>query len=617
MKRIGSGGELKELQGELAAKRPEGRRAIAVCAGTGCKAFGSFKLLPVFAAELKKRKLEKEVELRPTGCHGFCERGPLVLMFPQGVLYTRVKAEDVPEIVEKTVVGGGVVERLLYQDPVTGKRYQKEHEIPFYAQQHRLVLKNNGLLDPTSIEDYLGLGGYGALAKALRMGAEAVVEAVKESGLRGRGGAGFLTGVKWERCRANTSGDGKRVVICNADEGDPGAFMDRSVVEGNPHSVLEGMVIGAYAMGASEGYVYIRQEYPLAVERLGQAVEQAREAGLLGKDILGSGFEFEVKIYRGGGAFVCGEESALIASIEGRRGVPRRRPPYPSQSGLWGKPTCINNVETWANVPWIIEKGAGWYRSIGTEGSKGTKIFSLVGKVNNTGLVEVPMGMSLRQIVFGIGGGIPTGKQSTAGQTGGPSGGCLPEGKLDVAVDFDTLVREGAMMGSGGMIVMDEDTCMVDVAKYFLKFLKSESCGNCTSCREGLVQLHRLLTEVTEGRGTEGMLEEIGELAGTVRATSLCALGTTAVNPVESTLKYFREEYQAHVRDKRCPARVCKALIKYEINEKCNGCTLCAKRCPQGAVAGEKKAAHRIEQGKCIKCGICADVCNQDAVTVG
>ncbi len=614
MPRFSSEKDLESYRQKVAAGRAPDRRAVAVCAGTGCKAFGSAKLLPVFEAELAKASLQGKIELRATGCHGFCERGPLVLIFPAGRLYTKVKPEDVPEIVREDLAGGRVVERLLYRDPVSGKVYEKEEDIPFYKHQQRLVLKNNGLLDPASLDDYLALGGYRALAKAFAMGPEKVLEEVKKSGLRGRGGAGFWTGRKWEICRAAPGPD--KVIICNADEGDPGAFMDRSVIEGNPHSVLEGMLIGAFAIGANTGCVYIRQEYPLAVERLGRAVAAAREAGLLGENILGSGFAFDLRIYRGGGAFVCGEESAMIASIEGRRGVPRRRPPYPAQSGLWGRPTNINNVETWANVPWIVDRGADWYRAIGTEKSTGTKIFSLVGKVNNTGLVEVPMGISLRQIVFDIGGGIPGGKKFKAVQTGGPSGGCLPASKLDIPVDFDTLVREGAMMGSGGMIVMDESTCMVDVARYFLNFLKFESCGNCTSCRDGLYQLHRLFTDIAEGRGSEHTLELVEELARTVKATSLCALGSTAVNPVESTLKYFREEILAHVRDRRCPAKVCKALITYTINDKCNGCTLCAKRCPQQAITGVVKKLHVIDQQKCIKCGICLDVCKQDAVWV-
>ncbi len=459
-----------------------------------------------------------------------------------------------------------------------------------------MLLRDNGLLDPTSIDDYIALGGYSALARALEMGPEAVLEEVKRSGLRGRGGAGFPTGRKWEACR-KAHGELK-YVVCNADEGDPGAFMDDALLEGNPHSVLEGMIIGALAMGAREGHVYVRQEYPVAVERITRAIEQARELGLLGEAILGSELCFDVQVSRGGGAFVCGEASAMMASLEGRRGVPRRRLIHLSDKGLWGRPTNLNNVETWANVPHIVLKGADWFSSIGTEGSTGTKIFSLVGKVNNTGLVEVPMGTTLREIVFGAGGGVPGGKAFKAVQTGGPSGGCLPADKLDVPVDFDTLVAEGSMMGSGGMIVMDEDTCMVDVAKYFLRFLASESCGNCTSCRDGLAILHDLLGDITEGRGTRETIALVEELADTVEATSLCALGTSAVNPVLSTLRYFRDEYLAHVDDKRCPAGVCKALISFSIDaERCNGCTLCAVRCPQDAVVGREEAAAHDHAG--------------------
>ncbi len=615
MAALKSAKQLSDYRKKLKSAASSRRRKIAVCAGTGCKALGSFPLFDAFAAELKKNKLASRVDLVATGCHGFCERGPLVLFHPEGLLYQRVKPGDVAEIVAKTVKQKKVITRLLYQDPNSGKRYRKEQEIPFYKHQKRLVLASNGQLDPTSIDDYVRGGGYAALARAIEMGSRKIIEEIKRSGLRGRGGAGFSTGNKWEIC-SRTESD-KRYLVCNADEGDPGAFMDRSVIEGNPHSVIEGMIIGALAIGADEGYVYVRQEYPLAVERLEIAIGQARRLGLLGKNILGSEKRFDVKINRGGGAFVCGEESALIASIQGERGVPRRRPPYPAVEGLFGKPTNINNVETWANVPIIIGKGSKWYSSIGTAGSKGTKIFSLVGKVNNTGLVEVPMGMTLGKIVFDIGGGIPGGKKFKAVQTGGPSGGCLPESKLDTPVDFDTLLEQGAMMGSGGMIVMDESTCMVDVARYFLRFLKSESCGNCTSCREGLVRLHELLSDICEGRANADTIPMIEELAETVKTTSLCALGKTAVNPVLSTLRYFREEYRAHIEEQRCPAGVCKALITYRIDAKlCNGCTLCVKNCPQDAISGQKKKLHVIDQDLCIKCGICKDVCNQDAVLV-
>ena len=588
---------------------------IAVCVGTGCRANGAIAVYEALRAEVQARGAGRRVEARATGCLGFCQGGPMLLLFPEGIVYQHVGVKDVPEIVERTALGSEIIERLLYVDPETDLQCRREEEIPFYRHQQRVLLRDNGLLDPTSIDAYIALGGYSALSKALDMGPEAVLEEVKRSGLRGRGGAGFPTGRKWEACR-NAEGELK-YVVCNADEGDPGAFMDDALLEGNPHSVLEGMIIGALAMGAREGHVYVRQEYPVAVERITRAIEEARELGLLGEVILGSELSFDLRVSRGGGAFVCGEASAMMASLEGRRGVPRRRLIHLSEKGLWGRPTNLNNVETWANVPHIVLKGADWFSSIGTEGSTGTKIFSLVGKVTNTGLVEVPMGTTLREIVFGAGGGVPDGKAFKAVQTGGPSGGCLPADKLDVPVDFDTLVAEGSMMGSGGMIVMDEDTCMVDVAKYFLRFLASESCGNCTSCRDGLAILHDLLGDITEGRGTRETIALVEELADTVEATSLCALGTSAVNPVLSTLRYFRDEYLAHVDDKRCPAGVCKALISFSIDaERCNGCTLCAVRCPQDAVVGEKKQPHTITQERCIKCGICRDVCNRDAVLV-
>jgi NADH:ubiquinone oxidoreductase subunit F (NADH-binding)/(2Fe-2S) ferredoxin/NAD-dependent dihydropyrimidine dehydrogenase PreA subunit len=613
--RLAGARELERYRDALvAAERPH-RGVIAVCVGTGCRANGAVGVYEALRAEVEARGGAREVEARATGCQGFCQGGPLLLLIPEGIVYQRVRVEDVPEIVEKTLLDGEPVERLLFTDPATDRQCLKEEEIPFYGRQQRVLLRDNSLLDPTSIDAYISLGGYAALARALEMGPEAVLEEVKRSGLRGRGGAGFPTGRKWEACR-RASGDLK-YVVCNADEGDPGAFMDDALLEGNPHSVLEGMIIGAHAMGAREGHVYVRQEYPVAVERITLAISQARELGLLGDGILGSELTFDVRVSRGGGAFVCGEASAMMASLEGRRGVPRRRLIHLSEKGLWGRPTNLNNVETWANVPHIVLRGADWFSSIGTPGSTGTKIFSLVGKVANTGLVEVPMGTTLREIVFGAGGGIPDGKSFKAVQTGGPSGGCLPAGKLDVPVDFDTLVAEGSMMGSGGMIVMDEGTCMVDVAKYFLRFLAAESCGNCTSCRDGLTILHDLIGDITEGRGTRETIALVEELADTVEATSLCALGTSAVNPVLSTLRYFREEYLAHVDDGHCPAGVCKALIRYSIDaERCNGCTLCAVRCPQDAVVGEKKQPHTITQELCIKCGICKDVCKRDAVLV-
>ena len=554
------------------------------------------------------------MRIRATGCHGFCERGTLVVSQPEGVLYQRVKPEAVPEIVNQTVREGAVIEEHLYDNPVTGERHKLEKDIPFYKHQNRLILGMNGHIDPASIDDYIAQGGYGALVKALEMGPDKVLGEVKASNLRGRGGGGFPAGRKWETCR-NADAD-KRYVICNADEGDPGAFMDRSILEGNPHSVIEGMIIGAFTIGSDEGYVYVRHEYPLAIERLTLALEQAREKGFLGENILGSGLNFDIKINRGGGAFVCGESTALMASIEGKVGEPRAKHIHTVVSGLNDKPSNLNNVETWANVPLIVNNGSKWYTKMGTDNSPGTKIFSLVGKVNNTGLVEAEMGMTLRQIIFDVGGGIPGGKEFKAVQTGGPSGGCLPKDKLDLPVDFDSLWNEGSMMGSGGMIVMDETTCMVDVAKYFLGFLKFESCGKCTTCREGIRRLHELVTDVTEGKATMETLDLIEQLCDTVEVASLCALGQTAVNPVRSTMKLFRSEYEAHVKDHKCPAGVCKELIHYEITEDCTGCLVCKKRCPESCISGEKKQLHTIDQSKCIKCGICMDVCKFDSVRV-
>jgi NADH-quinone oxidoreductase subunit F len=607
MVRLTSRGELERVRAEVIARRDPERKAVAVCAGTGCVAYGSTKLIDVFRREVSRLGLD--VEVRATGCHGFCERGPLVVVYPRKIFYQRVQPKDVEEILEKTVVGGEVLERLLYQDPVSGEKYVYEEEVPFYKYQQRLILGNNGRIDPTSLEDYLAIGGYGALAKAMfEMGREAVLEEVLAAKLRGRGGGGFEAGWKWKGCK-EAKGEPK-YVICNADEGDPGAFMDRSVLEGNPHSVIEGMVIGAYTIGSSQGYVYVRNEYPLAVERLGIALQQAREAGLLGEDILGSGFSFDIRINKGGGAFVCGESTALMLSIEGEVGEPRAKHIHTVEAGLWDKPTNLNNVETWANVPHIVNRGAAWFCSIGTEGSKGTKIFSLVGKVNNTGLVEVPMGITLREIVEKIGGGIPKGGKFKAVQTGGPSGGCLPESMLDLPVDFDELTKAGSMMGSGGMIVMDQNTCMVDVARYFLDFLRFESCGKCVTCREGLKQLWEIVDRITKGQGREGDLELIAELSECVAEASLCALGGTAPNPVLSTLRHFRSEYEAHIREHRCPAKVCKELITFTIDaEKCTGCRVCAKKCPTGAISGEKKKVHVIDQSKCIKCRVCYESC--------
>ena len=618
MKKLNSLFKLQKLQESLAEQRESPKSCIAVCGGTGCYAYGAKDVHKAFKDEIKRQRMKDKVDLMLTGCHGFCECGTLVVIHPEEIMYVRVMPEDVSEIIKESVLKKNIIERLLYIDPASGERIKYEHEIPFYSRQQRLVFGSNGLIDPTSIEDYLAIGGYSALSKVLfDMKPEEVIEEIKKSGLRGRGGGGFPSGIKWETCRDAPSPNGTRYIICNADEGDPGAYMDRSLLEGNPHSVIEGMLIGAYAIGSNKGYVYVRNEYPLAVKNLGIALEQAREYGLMGEDILSSGLSFDVKISRGGGAFVCGEESALIASLEGRMGEPRRRPPYPAVKGLWGKPTNINNVETWANVPIIINRGAEWYSRIGTKGSKGTKIFSLVGKINNTGLVEVPMGIKLREIIYDIGGGIPGGKRFKAIQTGGPSGGCIPESLIDLQVDYEKLKEVGSMMGSGGMIVMDESTCMVDIAKYFVKFLTEESCGKCVPCREGLDRILDILTDITEGNGKEGDIELLEELASVVKDTSLCALGGTAPNPILSTIRYFRDEYEIHIKKHRCPATVCKALIAFTINEdKCTGCGICAKKCPQEAISGEKKEPHKIDQEQCIKCGLCRDLCKFDAVIV-
>jgi NADH-quinone oxidoreductase subunit F len=549
--------------------------------------------------EIRKQGLSDEVDIRRTGCHGFCEKGPIVVVHPAEVSYFEVEPEDVTEIISQTVKEEQVIERLLYVDPGTSERVTHESEIQFYKHQERLVLGSNGSIDPKSIDDYLALGGYSALAKALcRMTPEQVLEEVKRSHLRGRGGGGFPTGRKWEG--AGSAPDGPKYVIVNADEGDPGAYMNRSTLEGNPHLVLEGLIIGAYAVGAHEGYVYVRQEYPLAVENVGLAIEQAEAYGFLGENILGSGFDFVVRVHQGAGAFVSGESTALMTALEGRVGEPRPKYIHSNVKGLWDRPSVLNNVETWANVPLIINNGADWFAQFGTEGSKGTKIFSLVGKVSNTGLVEVPMGTTLRDIIFKIGGGIPGGKRFKAVQTGGPSGGCIPKELLDLQVDFDELTGAGSMMGSGGMIVMDEDTCMVDVARYFIHFLTDESCGKCVPCREGLRQMHKILTSITEGKGREGDIELLEELSEVAIDASLCALGTTAPNPVLSTIRYFRDEYEAHIKEKKCPALSCKALISYYIDpEKCQACTICLRECPADA----------IDQEKCTRCGTCFEVC--------
>jgi NADH:ubiquinone oxidoreductase subunit F (NADH-binding)/(2Fe-2S) ferredoxin/NAD-dependent dihydropyrimidine dehydrogenase PreA subunit len=617
--------DLEVLRERLRAGRRGGRRTVSVGGGTCCIAKGSLAVYEKFRELVGSEGLEKTVDVKMSGCHGFCEHDPVVIIQPDEIIYMDVKERDVAEIVSSTLRDGRPVERLLYADPVTGRHEAHEGEIPFYHKQLRVVLRNIGRIDPTSIEDYIAAGGYASLAKVLSgMTQEQVISMMEKSGLRGRGGGGFPTGKKWRSCR---SAPGKtRYVVCNGDEGDPGAFMDRSVMEGDPHSVIEGMIIGAYAIGADEGFVYVRMEYPLAVERLIQAIQSAREYGLLGDSILGSGKRFDIRINRGGGAFICGESSALMASLEGRAGEPRAKYIHMVERGLWEQPTTLNNVETWANVPVIVEKGPEWFSSLGTDTSKGTKVFSLSGKVKNTGLVEVPMGITLREILFDIGGGVRGKKKFKAVQTGGPSGGCLVVdveergdggsfNLIDLPVDFDRLTEAGSMMGSGGMIVMDEGDCMVDVAKYFLSFLKEESCGKCVPCREGIRHMLTILDRITSGEGTEDDLTLLEELAETIAEASLCALGTQAPNPVLSTLKYFRNEYEAHIRDKRCPAGVCKALISYSIDAgACTGCALCAKNCPAGCIVGNVKEVHAIRREDCIKCGICYDVCKFDAV---
>ncbi len=609
MRRINSPADLEGLRKDILSKRNRNKPCITLCSGTACHASGSEKVAAAIEQEIEKQGLKGEVDFRRTGCHGFCEKGPIAVIYPEEICYLQVMPEDISEITSRTLKEKKVIDRLLYVDPNTGEKATHESDIPFYKNQERLVFGPNRRIDPKSIEDYLAIGGYQALAKALfEMTPEQVIREVKGANLRGRGGAGFPAGMKWEAAR-NAPGETKYVIV-NCDEGDPGAYMDRSLMEGNPHSVLEGLIIGAYAIGSHEGYIYVRQEYPLAVENVGIAIKQAEQCGFLGENILGSGFDFTIQMHRGAGAFVCGEETSLLMSLEGKAGEPRARPPYPATKGLWDKPTNINNVETWANIPFIINKGADFFTSIGTEGSKGTKIFSLVGKVNNTGLVEVPMGITLRDIIYKVGGGIPGGKKFKAVQTGGPSGGCIPEEHLDIEVDFDELAQVGAIMGSGGMIVMDEDTCMVDVARYFLAFLADESCGKCVPCREGIRQMLKILTNISEGKGKEGDIELLVELSETTRNASLCALGKTAPNPVLSTIRYFRDEYEAHIKEKRCPAYVCKELISYYIDpDTCQACMICLRKCPVEAIVGGKNQIHVIDQEKCIKCGTCFEVC--------
>jgi len=617
IKKLASPAELEALRTSIVQQKSSDKVCISVCCGTGCLALGAAGVVEAFKEELKNRGLEEEIEIKATGCHGFCEKGPVIVIRPEKIFYHGASVEDVPEIISETILNGNVINRLLYTDPATKRKVVHEDEVKFYKMQQRLVFGNNGSIDPTSIEDYIAVGGYAALAKVLfEMSPRQIIDEVKKAGLRGRGGGGFPTGVKWESC-SRAEGDIK-YVICNADEGDPGAYMDRSLMEGNPHSVLEGMAIGAFAVNSKQGYVYIRNEYPLALQNLNAAIQQAEEYGLIGDNILGSGFDFTVNVTRGAGAFICGESTALMASLEGKVGRPRAKYVHTVEKGLWDRPSTLNNVETWANIPLIISKGSDWYRQIGTERSKGTKIFSLVGKIKNTGLVEVPMGMTLREIIFDIGGGIPDNKKFKAVQTGGPSGGCIPESLIDLPVDFDELTKVGSMMGSGGMIVMDEHTCMVDVARYFLDFLKGESCGKCVPCREGIKRMLEILEGICQGKGTEEDLALLEELSWAVAKTSLCALGGSAPNPVLTTLKYFADEYRAHVIDKRCPAGVCRGLIKFKIIEdKCVGCRLCIKQCPTQAITfmGKRKPVV-LDQSKCIRCGSCYDACVLNAIEV-
>ncbi len=590
------------------------RAHLLVCAGTGCVSCGAFKIKEALEKEVKKRNLQDEVQVVATGCNGFCERGPIVMVQPDGIFYQLLKVEDVPHLVEEHLLKGRPVKKLMYVPPAEKQPVPKMKDIEFFKHQRLIVLRNRGRIDPEKIEEYIAFDGYEAMAKALsEMTPAAIIDEILFSGLRGRGGAGFPTGKKWAACAKEKRSP--KYLICNGDEGDPGAFMDRSLLEADPHAVLEGMVIGAKAIGAAKGFIYIRHEYPLALKRVEIAIAQARENGLLGEDILGTGFNFDLEIVQGAGAFVSGEETALIASVEGKIAMPRQRPPYPAQKGLWGQPTVINNVETWATVPNIIRRGADWFSSLGTESSKGTKIFSLVGKINNTGLVEVPMGINLRDIVYGIGGGIPKGREFKAIQIGGPSGGCLPAKLLDLPIDYESLTAAGAMMGSGGLIVMDDKTCMVDIAKYFLNFLQDESCGKCVSCREGTQRMYEIVKNITEGKGKESDLALLEELAQICKDASLCGLGQTAGNPILTTLRYFRHEYEAHILDKRCPAGVCTKLIRYVVlSEKCTGCLSCKKACPTEAIQGSLKEVHSIIQTKCIKCGACQEACRFEAI---
>ena len=590
------------------------RSHVLVCGGTGCTSSHSAEIIEKLEQELKAKGLENEVKVIKTGCFGLCALGPVMIVYPEGCFYSEVKVEDVPEIVEEHLLKGRMVKRLLYEETVHQDDIKPLNETNFYKKQHRVALRNCGVIDPENIEEYIAMDGYQALAKCLtELTPDEVIQIVKDSGLRGRGGGGFPTGLKWSFTAKNTAD--QKYVVCNADEGDPGAFMDRSVLEGDPHCIVEAMTICGYATGATEGYVYVRAEYPIAVHRLDVAIKEAREAGLLGKNIFNSGFDFDLHIRLGAGAFVCGEETALMTSIEGNRGEPRPRPPYPAVKGLFGKPTTENNVETFANIPQIILHGAEFFNSMGTEKSSGTKVFALGGKINNTGLVEIPMGTTLREIIEDIGGGIPNGKKFKAAQTGGPSGGCIPASLMDTPIDYDNLTAIGCMMGSGGLIVMDEDNCMVDIAKFFLDFTVDESCGKCTPCRIGTKRMRELLEKITDGKATLEDLDELESLAHYIKDNSLCGLGQTAPNPVLATLRFFKDEYIAHIVDKKCPAGVCKKLVSYSIEaDKCKGCTACARKCPVGTISGAVKTAHTIDTSKCVKCGVCMDTCRFGAI---